>query len=338
MAWAAGVAASNVFECPAPPTESISSLAWAPAQLAQQKNFLAVGSWDKSVRVYDVQKGGTGALAAAPVNSLQNTLPVLDTSISPEGDVYFGGCCNTAKVVSLAQPSAPRQVAQHDLAVKSVKWCNEQRVLATGSWDGKVKLWDTRSQTPGKVFECNGPIVDMDVTGAMLTVATARMIYVYDLNTMAQFKQTPPQKSIREQLRCVANFIDKSGFAMASIEGRAALMWFEGGRDFSFKCHRDKTVDVFSVNCISFHPRFGTFATCGSNGTVTMWDGPKKQKVSTLVQPCHNTIPCGAFDSSGSLFAYAVSYDWTKGAANYNPQLGHKICIKPIQDSDVCKY
>lgn len=42
-----------------PPEDSISSLAWSPVE-----NYLAVGSWDNRVRIYDITKVRTGLGAA----------------------------------------------------------------------------------------------------------------------------------------------------------------------------------------------------------------------------------------------------------------------------------
>ena len=43
-----------------PPEDSISSLSWSPAA-----NFLAVGSWDNKVRIYDITNSQTGTGVAA---------------------------------------------------------------------------------------------------------------------------------------------------------------------------------------------------------------------------------------------------------------------------------
>lgn len=47
---------------------------------------------------------------------------------------------------------------------------------------------------------------------------------------------------------------------------------------FSFKCHRDETKNVYSVNHISFHPMYGTFSTAGADGTG------KKKKNQKLIR------------------------------------------------------
>ena len=80
--------------------------------------------------------------------------------------------------------------------------------------------------------------------------------------------------------------------------------------NFSFKCHR---VDnkIYSVNSISFHPLYGTFATAGADGSFSFWDKDSKQRLkanSTNKTP----ITATAFNRNGSIFAYAVGYDWSQ--------------------------
>jgi WD domain, G-beta repeat len=53
-------ALNNDMTLASPPEDSISSLAWSPAE-----NYLAVGSWDNRVRIYDITKSRTGIGAAA---------------------------------------------------------------------------------------------------------------------------------------------------------------------------------------------------------------------------------------------------------------------------------
>lgn len=82
-------------------------------------------------------------------------------------------------------------------------------------------------------------------------------------------------------------------------------------KNFSFRCHRDESKNVFSVNAINFHPTYGTFSTAGSDGTVSFWDKDSKQRLKPFSN-VNGTIPCTAFNRNGAIFAYAVSYDWSK--------------------------
>ncbi|RXH73660.1 hypothetical protein DVH24_016482 [Malus domestica] len=51
---------------------------------------------------------------------------------------------------------------------------------------------------------------------------------------------------------------------------------------------------------------------------------------------CSQPIPCSAFNSDGSIFAYAVCYDWSKGAENHNPATAKNcIYLHVPQEADV---
>lgn len=65
------------------------------------------------------------------------------------------------------------------------------------------------------------------------------------------------------------------------------------------------------VNDIAFHPVHGTVATVGSDGTFGFWDKDARTKLKsseTMEQP----ITRCCFNHNGQIFAYAVSYDWSK--------------------------
>lgn len=112
--------------------------------------------------------------------------------------------------------------------------------------------------------------------------------------------------------------------------------------NFSFKCHRkpapntrDNTSEVYSVNAISFHPQHGTFSTAGSDGTFHFWDKDAKHRLKGYPE-VGGPITATTFDRTGNVFAYAVSYDWSKGYAFHNPQTPNKVMLHPV-NAEECK-
>lgn len=82
-------------------------------------------------------------------------------------------------------------------------------------------------------------------------------------------------------------------------------------KNFSFKCHRDDSKNIYAVHDLGFHPVHGTFSTAGGDGTFSFWDKDSKQRLKAFPKttgPITNT----AFNHNGSIFAYAVGYDWAK--------------------------
>lgn len=240
-----------------------------------------------------------------------------------------------------------RQVAAHDQPISQVKsiMVNNAPMLITGGWDKMVKYWDLRQEQPVASIECKERVYSMDTRNdQMFVIGTAdRWIHVVDLKNPTAFFKTL-QSPLKWQTRVVTAFTDGTGFAVGSIEGRCAIQYVDDkdqGNNFSFKCHRQNSTternasNVFAVNAINFHPEHGTFSTAGSDGTFHFWDKDAKHRLKGYPE-VGGTISATEFNRSGNIFAYAVSYDWSKGYAFNTPQYPNKIMLHPIV-GDECK-
>ena len=88
----------------------------------------------------------------------------------------------------------------------------------------------------------------------------------------------------------------------------------------------------------NFHP-LGTFSTAGSDGTYNFWDKDSKQRLKQMPKCTYSNmpapIPCTSFNRDGSIFAYAVSYDWSRGYSEYNPQtMKNAILLHAVKVGD----
>jgi len=226
------------------------------------------------------------------------------------------------------------QIAQHEQPIKFIRFVPERNIIVTGSWDKKICYWDGKSSQPGLTINLPEKFYCGDISGELFVAGTAeRKIQIYSINSPNEpFRvQDSPLKF---QSRCISCFPDKTGFAIGSIEGRVGIHYInqnDSSKNFAFKCHRQEN-NVYAVNDIVFHPVFGTFATCGSDGTFHFWDKDSKQRLKPFKQ-CYLPITCGAFNGDGTLFAYAVGYDWCKGAQGFNPNtMKSHIFIHPTGD------
>jgi len=314
-------------EVPQAPADGISCMAFSP-----KANYLIAGSWDNQVRCWEI--GGTGA---SPKASITHDAPVLCAAWSGDGSkVFSAGCDGKAKCWPLAT-GVPSYCAQHAAPIKTISYVDDIQCLCTGSWDKTIKYWDGRQQNPAASVALPERVYCMDVRFPLAVVGTAdRHIVIFDLRKPQQAYKTFTSP-LKYQSRCIACFPDKTGFALGSIEGRVAIHHVEdkdSGKNFAFKCHRDGN-NIFAVNDIAFHPVYGTFATCGSDGTFNFWDKDSKQRLkpfARVTQP----IPCCAFNSDGKIFAYASSYDWSKGSEFYNPQTAKNyIFLHAVQDNEI---
>ncbi|CAJ0756792.1 24202_t:CDS:10 [Entrophospora sp. SA101] len=312
------------YEVPQSPPDGISSVTFSP-----QADYFAVTSWDNHVRIYEAnQQAGTTEGKAYHLHEK----PVLCSAWSNDGTKVFSGGADCAGRMFDITTQTATQIAQHVQPIRCIECVDANNIVVTGGWDKTLKVyWDLRSPQP--VLNVNLPerVYAMDLHYPHLVVGTAdRNVIYYNLTN-------PNFSTLKWQTRCVACYPAGNGYAIGSIEGRVGIQYFDEKdqrQGFSFKCHRDGN-NIYAVNAISFHPLYGTFSTSGSDGSFSFWDKESKQRIkgfNTVGAP----IIATDFNRNGTLFAYAVSYDWSKGYLQY-PQLPTKnaIFLRAISDDDV---
>jgi len=96
-------------------------------------------------------------------------------------------------------------------------------------------------------------------------------------------------------------------------------------------------MEIFTVNAVSFHPiNEDVFATAGSDGGVIFWSASARQRVYTLPRR-DGAISAAAFNSTGSIYAYAVGYDWSKGCNGHSPTYPRKLMLHSVDKNKVAR-
>lgn len=248
---------------------------------------------------------------------------------------------------------------KHEAPIRICRWVeipNQQApILVTGSWDKHIKYWDLRTSNtgpPAADVTCVDRIYTLDSRKSLLVAGLAdRYINIIDLNNPGNIQKTS-QSPLKWQTRVVSCFNDGTGYAVGSIEGRCAINYIEEKKvsdNFSFRCHRDpresttttgirstsanQAQDCFSVNAISFHPEHGTFSTAGSNGDFHFWDKDAKHRLKGYPK-VGGSIVSTAFNRTGNIFAYAISYDWSQGYQGNNQNYPIKVMLHPVDGEE----
>lgn len=274
--------------------------------------------------------------------------PILDLCWSKDGGKLFSaGADKTVRAFDMTtQQNA--QVAAHNEPVSAIRWVDAPTggVLATASWDKTLKYWDLKGPNPIASLDLPEKVYTMDVAYPLMVIGTAeRHIVIINLSNPTTIFKTIVSP-LKWQTRAVACFPAGNGFAVGSIEGRVAIQYIEDkdtSLNFSFKCHRkdstpatkDSTL-VFAVNAIVFHKEHGTFATCGSDGSISSWDKDSKIRLKTF-DNLGGPITSSSYNHTGTIFAYAVSYDWSKGYSGMTPGHPNKVLLHACKDDEVKK-
>ncbi|KAF9426015.1 hypothetical protein BGZ94_007017 [Podila epigama] len=315
-----------------PPTDSISDLSFS-----KTSDLLAAASWNNEVRIWEVMGDGS----TVPKAMYSHDAPVLTCQWSPDGTKLASGGADTMGKLFDVTTQQSTQFAKHDQPIKALRWI-DPNIVATGGWDKQLKYWDIRQQTPISSVQLSDRLYSMDIYDKLLVAATADMsIAIYNMNNPTVPFRTLPSP-LKMQTRVVSCFTTGGGFAVGSIEGRVAIQYSDvkdSQGNFSFKCHRDgapaaRDSSVYAVNAISFHPIHGTFATAGSDGGFTFWDKDSKQKLKMFPKQ-NGPISAATFNRNGNIYAYAVSYDWSRGYSGAGADAKNSIMLCPVQEADI---
>lgn len=313
------------------PTDGITNLEWL------ENGRLISSSWDGNLYLHDVQ-GNT------QLQSYSLSVPVLDTAVIPEHTVYAGcldGTLQTIDVesstISIVGKNATTTTDHPHPGCSCVRVVDQDLVVSAG-WDQKLRLWDIRTSNSNNTscidWELPGKAFSADVHDHTMVVATSgkRIVY-FDVRKNKPDLIADQSSTLKYQTRCVRFFNDGTMIAQGSVEGRVAVEYRPGvaGKNYAFKCHRSNN-RVYPVNVVEFHPKHGTFATGGCDGTVVFWDGWAKKKLSSL-EPLPSSVASLAASPDGSQMAMASSYTFEEGEKTDRPR--DEIYVQTLQEAHI---
>jgi len=302
-------------------SETVSCISWAPG-----KDLLIAGSWDSSVYLYDIPE------QASRVNK-ELAAPILCAQFYPDGTKVFAGLGNNKAVFWDVTSDVVHPFAEHDAPIKALHFHDGLGFTATAGWDSKLKFWDNTSGSLVHSIDLTERAYAMDVSSNALVLADAGgQINVMDLRVPSRWLDVY-DSPLKFQMRAVKIFPDEAGYLVSSIEGRVAVRYFQDEtQNFAFKCHRKKP-QVYSVNALSFHKPYGTFATAGSDGAFNTWDLEAKWRVKAFPS-LGAPITAAEFNDDGTYFCYATGYDWSHGVDDSAPR-GATLYCHEVADSEV---
>lgn len=277
------------------PNDSISSISWS------KSNLISTGCWDKNIYTWKFQKN-----EAKPVQMISLEAPILCTTYSDD-NLYSGSCDGH---IYLHQFEQSTLIGQHEAPVKTVHYSKELSLLITGSFDKTVKFWDVRQKKHVHSISISGKVNVSSVFEKKIMIGTQDQLLLYE--GMDFISAYTPSFSIRS-LSLFSN-----GYAIGSMEGKVSIQYYKE-KGYSFKCHRIPDEKISAVHSIHYNPQKPhIFATTGLDGSFNFWDQIQRVRVRKF-QPYKQSIPCGQFNHDGTLYAYAVCYDFSKGSKDFIP-------------------
>ncbi|CCH44635.1 putative WD repeat-containing protein [Wickerhamomyces ciferrii] len=239
---------------------------------------------------------------------------------------------------------------RHDSGIQALTYIpNSKGILVSGSWDKSIQYLDCRSSNNGSngsqtAFLTKLPekVLALDATENNVVVAmTNRLVHIYDIRNPTSPSQIR-ESSLKYQTRSIKCMPNGKGYAQSSIEGRVAIEYFDPSpkiqaEKYAFKCHRLPCSDVdlvSSVNSLSFHKKFGTMFTAGSDCYVCLWDQKSKKRLRQYPKFDQSVVCLDTdYKDGNSILAIATSDDSFKTSPSIESQIP-----KPGKSSIFLKY
>ncbi|KAK7027445.1 mitotic spindle checkpoint protein Bub3 [Paramarasmius palmivorus] len=311
------------FALPSAPFDSISQVKFSPTN----PDHLLSSSWDTTVRLYEAIDENSSQQKC----KFDHRAAVLACCFEDGSHGFSGGLDTAVRYCSRSCLAFPiTTVVWNWIAIVIMRFRQwrihpfpERNALITGSWDRSLRFFDPRAAAAQvSLHEAPERVYKMDIVNNTLVVAMAsRLFNIYDVRKMDMPAQQR-ESSLKYMTRSVACMVTGEGYATASVEGRIAVEYFDPSdeaqqKKYAFKCHRlteDGVDHVWPVNSLAFHPIYNTFASAGSDGTVSVWDHKIKKRLRQYPK-YDNPVSSVAFNKDGSKMAVATCYTWDEGEA-----------------------
>ena len=279
----------------------------------------------------------TAHVVARSSYSLQ--APVLSCAFSADGLHLISGACDHKVMMRDLQAERNVELGEHQEPVRFVAPIKELKVVVSGSWDRTLSFWSPQQSRAVHSVQLPERVFAMDVKYPLMVVGCAdRQVLTFNL-AQGLKTQLAPTNSIfsplKMQTRSISVLPDRTGFVLGGVEGRCSVKGLEDqSSTFSFKCHQTSS-SATAVNALDFHPKeASTLASVGGDGSFIFWETAHR-KLLKKFEASKTPLTAGKFNATGSLFAYAVSYDWSKGHEAYHENSPRQVAIHSCQEDEV---
>ncbi|MCX6719307.1 MAG: choice-of-anchor D domain-containing protein [Candidatus Taylorbacteria bacterium] len=269
-------------------------------------SLLASGSYDKTIKLWDVKSGTNIATLKGHNDAVHSVSFSPDGSLlaSGSGGYFFSGSVdNTVKLWDVKSYKKIATLEGHTDCVESVAFSPDGSLLASGSWDETVKLWDVKSRTnittlEGYINWVNSVAFSPD-GNLLASGSNDSRIKLWDVKSRTNIATLEGHTG---SVNSVAFSPDGTMLASGS-DDETVKLW-----DVKSKTNIATLSGHTSyVKSVAFSPDGSLLASGSWDKTVKLWDVKSRASIATLWHGAY--VKSVAFSPDGTLLA-SVGSDW----------------------------
>jgi WD40 repeat protein/tRNA A-37 threonylcarbamoyl transferase component Bud32 len=274
-------------------SSSVTSVAFSP-----DSRTLASGSWDKTIKLWDVQSQREIAALTGHSNW------VTSVAFSPDGRTLASGSYKTIKLWDVQSQREIATLTGHSNWVKSVAFSPDGRRLASGSEENTIKLWDVQSHR--EITTLTGHSnhvrsVAFSPDGRRLASGSNdQTIKLWDVHSQGEMVTLTGHS---DWVRSVAFSPDGRTLASGSDDKKIKLWDVHSQREIA-----TLTGHSNHVCSVAFSPDGRTLASGSDERKIKLWDVQSQREIATLTghswyvlsvafSPDGRTLASGSYDN-----------------------------------------
>lgn len=212
----------------------------------------------------------------------------------------------------------------------------KENLVVSASWDGCLRVTDarvSRSDSTEIMVNADGKVFGLTVVdeNSVAFITSQKRVRVSDVRKPTEFLHDIAP-SFGAPLRCIDASPVRPVLVLGSTDGRVAVesMDTNVSPGFAFKCHRQDG-RAYPVNTIRHNKKYGSFASGGGDGHVSVWDGAARKRIYQY--PCAPTsIASLDFSPDDSIMVVAVSYTFEEGERDHAKD---SVYIRNVNDAEI---
>ena len=306
------------FEIPLRNVDGISCIKTNP----WRNSLLAISTWNELVNIYDIQRREI-------IESREIRCPQLAVEWISEGDYASGGADGIVYINGV-------QIGYHNAAISGMAFCESRHILATSSYDGFVKFWNTRTKSFITDFDTRDKVFSIAYvpTNFFVCGCTENRMIMLNIDTHESNVYNTLTHGYNTRYICSCETM----IAVSVAQGRITIINpKDTSKKYAFKAHIDEKSDskiVYPINAMCFQPKTNYLATGGTDAIIYIWDVINKCKIDTLFDEngdhFQTSISSLSFTRDGHYLVAAISYCFEQGSIDHAPD--RIVVYESIQD------